>query len=338
MFYFPSPVPFACARRSVLTAVTAFAVAMVVVTPVWAQSSAPAQSNDTAPPVLELVVLGSGGPGATGRAGASYAILLDGRPRILMDAGPGAFVRAGEARLNLAEVDTVLLTHLHVDHAGGLPGLVKARAVSTRGAITFHVFGPDGIKMTGTGGNAFASFPSTSKYIDLLFGVNDTFGYLKDFAAPITFKATNLRWDKKTLSQPRKIVQKGDLTISAIAGHHRDAPAVIYRVDYKGKSITFSGDVDPAGHANLRRIAQGSNLLVFNSVVLDPPGSPEILYTLHTAPKDIGLIAKDVAPDKLLLSHLSPALDLAREAVAASIGKNFTGPTEFARDGMRLVP
>ena len=338
MRYLEIPLYTACARRSMLAFATLFAGAMLVATPALAQNSAPAVVQDSAPPVLELLVLGSGGPGATGRAGASYAVLLDGKPRILVDAGPGAFVRAGEGKLNLSEIDTVLLTHLHVDHAGGLPGMVKARAVSTRGAITFDVFGPDGIRSTGKGSNAPASFPSTSRYIDLLFGANGAYGYLKDFAAPITFKATNLRWDPKTENQPRNIVQKGDLTISAIGGHHRDAPAVIYRVDYKGKSITFSGDIDPAGHANLKRIAHASNVLVFNSVVLDPPGSPEILYTLHTAPQDIGLIAKDAMLGKLLLSHLSPTLDRAQDAVAMSIAQNFGGPVEFAVDGMRLVP
>ena len=44
-------------------------------------------------PALEVVVLGSGGPRAFGRAGSSYIVLVDGRPRILLDAGPGAFLR-----------------------------------------------------------------------------------------------------------------------------------------------------------------------------------------------------------------------------------------------------
>src|SRR5579859_3018161 len=85
-------------------------------------------------PPLELVVLGSGGPGATGRAGAGYLVLVDGEPRILVDAGPGTFARLGEAKLSLAKTDIVLLTHLHIDHTGELPGLFKARSISSRGA------------------------------------------------------------------------------------------------------------------------------------------------------------------------------------------------------------
>ena len=56
-------------------------------------------------PALSLVVLGSGGPGAAGRVGSSYLVLVDGTPRILVDAGPGSFARLGEARLSLAMVD-----------------------------------------------------------------------------------------------------------------------------------------------------------------------------------------------------------------------------------------
>src|SRR3974377_1301805 len=87
----------------------------------------PTTYAETAREPLELVVLGSGGPGATGHAASSYLVMIDGTDRILVDAGPGAFVRLGETKLALAETDIVLLTHLHVDHVGELPGLFKAR-------------------------------------------------------------------------------------------------------------------------------------------------------------------------------------------------------------------
>jgi glyoxylase-like metal-dependent hydrolase (beta-lactamase superfamily II) len=64
---------------------------------------------------LALVVLGSGGPRPFGRAGTSYIVEVNGTPRILVDAGPGMFLRVGELNINLEQVDTVLLTHLHID-------------------------------------------------------------------------------------------------------------------------------------------------------------------------------------------------------------------------------
>lgn len=297
------------------------AAAILAAAPLWADEK----------PALELVVLGSGGPGAVGRAASGYLVLLDGVPRILVDAGPGTFTRLGEANLSLARTDIVLLTHLHADHAGELPGLFKARAVSSGGPITFRVFGPDGRK----GNRNDAAFPSTSRFMHLLFDRQGAFGYLRDFSAPMTIQSTDIITSKDAA---RTLLSENGLTIRAIPGHHRDAPAVIYRVDYAGKSITFTGDIDAAGWPHLRALAQGSDLLVFNSVVLDPPGSPPVLYTLHTPPKAIGEIARDMGVKQLLLSHLSPAVEKSRDAVSASIAQNYSGAVSYASDGARLVP
>jgi len=128
----------------------------------------------TASGSLELVVLGSGGPRPFGRAGSSYIVEVNGQPRILVDAGPGAFLRVGELKIALDQVDTVLLTHLHIDHTGDLPGLFKARALTARAsAIRFTVFGPEG------GG----LFPSTSRFLNLLFEKGGAWEYQRTFGA-----------------------------------------------------------------------------------------------------------------------------------------------------------
>jgi ribonuclease BN (tRNA processing enzyme) len=296
-------------------------------------SGSPAHAQASAAP-LELVVLGSGGPGATGRAASAYLVLIAGIPRILVDAGPGAFARLGEAKLSLANVDIVLLTHLHIDHAGELPGLFKARAVSSSDPIVFKVWGPEGSR----GRNHGANFPSTSRFIQLLFGPTGAFAYLSDFSAPMTIQPHDIPAQAGASTVPQVIFSEDNLRITAIAGHHRDAPAVIYRIDYAGRSVAFSGDIDAQGLPNLRTIASKSDLLVFNSVVLDPPNSPPVLYTLHTPPHAIGELAKNAGVHRLLLSHLSPATEEMHDAVLKSIHENFTGPVSLAEDLMRLQP
>lgn len=287
-----------------------------------------------APAPLDVVVLGSGGPGATGRAASAYIVRVDGVPRVLVDAGPGSFARLGEAKLSLAEVDIVLLTHLHVDHAGELPGLFKARAVSSSGPISFDVWGPEGSR----GAKGDARFPSTSRFVHLLFGSEGAFGYLTTFSAPLTIRAHDVPSKVAENAAPHVIYDQAGLVIKAIAGHHRDAPAIIYRVNYSGMSLTFSGDIDAKGLPNLRTIAMDSGLLVFNSVVLDPPDSPPVLYTLHTPPRAIGELAKAAGVHGLLLSHLSPSTEGMQEAVLKSIRTHYTGRVIFAEDGMRLQP
>ena len=294
--------------------------------------SSPLLAKDSVTP-LEVLVLGSGGPGAAGRAASSYLIFIDGDARILVDAGPGSFARLGEAKASLSHTDIVLLTHLHIDHVGEIPGLFKARAVSGSGPVVFNVWGPAG--SPGHGEDAY--FPSTREFLGLLFDAKSAFAYLKDFAAPITLHAHDIVAPAANAAIQR-ILKDADLTITAIAGHHGDAPSVIYRIDHAGKSVTFSGDIDARGLPALRSIATSTDLLVFNTVVLDPPGSPAILYTLHTPPHAIGELAKEVGVHGLLLSHISPAVDESNAAVLESIRRNYAGTVTFAKDGMRTRP
>jgi ribonuclease BN (tRNA processing enzyme) len=198
----------------------------------------------------------------------------------------------------------------------------------------FNVWGPGGA----AGKHQGAYFPSTSRFLQLQFGTYGAFAYLSDFAAPITIHVHDISAQIHANAIPHVIYQQGNLSISAIAGHHGDAPAVIYRIDVAGKSITFSGDIDAQGLPDLAKIANASDLLVFNSVVLDPPGSSPILYSLHTAPHDIGELAKQAGVHRVLLSHLSPATEKNRDAVLASIHQNYSGTVTLAEDGMRIRP
>jgi ribonuclease BN (tRNA processing enzyme) len=161
---------------------------------------------------------------------------------------------------------------------------------------------------------------------------------LRDFAATISLHAHDVPAKVQLNPVPQVIFNEGGLVIRAIAGHHGDAPAVIYRVYYASKSITFSGDIDAKGLAGLRTIAKGSDLLVFNSVVLDPPGSPAILYTLHTPPRAIGELARDAGVRSLLLSHISPAVEANQDEVLDSIKRSYQGPVSLAADRTRVSP
>jgi ribonuclease BN (tRNA processing enzyme) len=298
-----------------------------------APAQTPAENAARPPGSLELLVLGSGGPGAEGRASSSYVLFVDGAPRILVDSGPGSFARLGEAHVDLGALDVVLLTHLHVDHAAELPGIVMARAVSIGHPIHFDVFGPGGHPARGD----VPSFPSTRRFMELLFGADGAFAYLEDFSAPVSFTVTDLPRSAR-FDQTEVIYERGNVAIHALQGHHDDAPAIIYRVDVGGRSVVFSGDIDAQGLPALERIARGADLLVFDAVVLDPPGSPPILYTLHSPPKVLGEIAARDHIGSLLLSHLSPAVDENRGAVTASIGTHYLGHVVFASDGLRVTP
>ncbi|HUE02180.1 MAG TPA: MBL fold metallo-hydrolase [Bryobacteraceae bacterium] len=277
-----------------------------------------------AKPALEVVVLGSGGPRAFGRAGSSYILVLDGRPRILVDAGPGAFLRIGELGLDLGAVDTVLLTHLHIDHSGDLAAFFNERALTSDGPITYRVFGPDGAGL----------FPKTSRFVDLLVGADGAFAYQKTFGARESFTVRDLAISLD--SARTKIVDADGLVVEEIATHHGDCPSVAYRISYGGVTVVFSGDMDASALPNLVQLAKNADLLIFNCAVLDPPGSPWQLYDLHTPPKKIGEAARDSGVKSLLLSHTAPDVEGQENAVRKSIRAAFAGPVGFASDKLRV--
>jgi ribonuclease BN (tRNA processing enzyme) len=277
-----------------------------------------------AKPPLEVVVLGSGGPRPFGRGGSSFLVLVAGTPRILVDAGPGAFLRIGELELDLDKVDTVLLTHLHIDHSGDLASFLNARALSADGPISYRIFGPDGAGL----------FPKTSRFVDLLVGENGAFAYQKTFGADESFKVRDLPINLD--SQRTTIVDDNGLVVEEIATHHGDCPSVAYRITYKNTVVVFSGDMDASALPNLIQLAKSADLLVFNCAVLDPPGSPPQLYDLHTPPKKIGEAAQAAAVKSLLLSHLAPDVLGQQPAVRKSIRAHYAGPVAFATDKLRV--
>ena len=279
---------------------------------------------DSAKPALQVVVLGSGGPRAFGRAGSSFLVLVEGTPRILVDAGPGAFLRIGELDLDLENVDTVLLTHLHIDHSGDLAAFFNARALTSDGPISYRIFGPD----------AGGLFPKTSRFVDLLVGRDGAFAYQKTFGAPESFTVRDLPISLNSVRT--KIVEDDGLVVEEIATHHGDCPSVAYRISYKGASVVFSGDMDALALPNLVQLAKNADLLIFNCAVLDPPGSPPQLYDLHTPPKKIGEAARASGVKSLLLSHLAPDVEGQEAAVRKSIAKSYAGPIRFASDKLHV--
>jgi len=305
------------------------------------------------PPAVDLVkgdfsimVLGSGGPaalgdanGGSGRASSSYLIFIDGKPKILMDAGGGAFKNLAESGSNIKDLDIVLLTHLHLDHTGDLPSIIKTlyfhnsiyninNQTFPPGRIKpFRVFGP------ATNGMAFppslgadpstTQYSSTSTYVDKHFDLNSgTERYLNIFtratsAGIFKYEATDSspQW---TSYNPRVILDENGLVITAVGVNHGPVPNVSYRIEYKGKSIVYSGDtssrkVDPQGNplengGNMISISENADILIYDAGLgTDIPPSPafEFFYKLHTTPSRMGEVAAAANVKMLMLSHIT---------------------------------
>lgn len=276
-------------------------------------------------PAFELIALGTGGPSAAGRASSGYILMVDGHARVLVDAGGGSFARLSEMKINLDQLDVVLLTHLHIDDSADVPAIFKARGGAHRGPYSFQVFGPEGAGV----------YPSVSRWVHLLFEQGGAFAYQPDFNAKETINARDLTSDLQ--QPPAMIYDAAGIQVTAVATYHGDCPNVAYRISHRGKSVTFSGDMDASALPNLTRLAAQTDLLVFNCVVLDPPDSSEALYELHSPPQAIRMTAKEAGVKQLLLSHMGPDIEKHFDDVKKSIAASYHGPVTMAENKKKYL-
>lgn len=70
----------------------------------------------------QVQILGSGDPLVNAqRASTSYLLWIDGKGRVLVDIGGGAFLRFGQAKAQLGDLWLIAISHLHPDHVSDLP-------------------------------------------------------------------------------------------------------------------------------------------------------------------------------------------------------------------------
>ncbi|MDR3414569.1 MAG: MBL fold metallo-hydrolase [Nevskia sp.] len=270
---------------------------------------------------VALQVLGSGGPELQDRrASSSYLVWRDGKARVLVDAGGGSALRFGEAGAQVADLEVVLLSHLHVDHTADLAALIKSSYFEER-TRPLPVYGPPGN----------AGFPATTAFVAALFDpARGAYRYLGDFVAGredgYRLQAHDVHAGPHEI---RAVFAEPGLAVSATPVIHGTVPALAYRVEVDGRSIVFSGDGN-GDNGNLEKLARGADLLVVHNAIPEDLGGAA--RALHMPPSVIGRIARDAGVKQLVLSHrMLRTLGRERETQEL-VGRSYAGAVSFADD------
>jgi ribonuclease BN (tRNA processing enzyme) len=295
---------------------------------------------------LSVMVLGSGGPVATpsGRASAGYMIFVEGKPRVLMDVGGGTYQRIAKSGLNIKDLDIVLLSHLHIDHTGDLSSTIKTiyfhnNLAGTGRTDPVRIYGPaeNGVPFPGT---SVSQYPATSDYAHDHYALpGGTERYLNIFATAISQGASKFAYEAHDLKSavPSAVIEEvlhtaDGLTIQAIAVDHGPVPAVAFRIEYKGHSIVYSGDTGSRG-PNMITIAQGADLLIYDTAIMEDQPTNPVFHVLHTEPARIGEVAQAANVKKLVLSHITPVTEPRLKEVKKIIrSQAYTGKISEAKD------
>ena len=265
-------------------------------------------------------VLGSGGPESQDkRASTSYLVWLNGKARVILDAGGGSALRFGESGAQMSQVDVFLFSHFHVDHSSDFPALIFSSWFEDR-KRPLPVYGPPG--------NDF--MPSTNEFVhDLFSDPHGAYRYLSELVEAGQGSYQLQPHDVMASSTPVPIFRNGDLALYAVRVIHGAVPALAWRVEIGGKRIVFSGDTNGEGNG-LTQLATNADLFVAHNAV--PEGATGVERRLHMPPSVIGTIAANAHVKQLVLSHRMLRTLGNEKETEAEIRRQYSGPISFAND------
>jgi ribonuclease BN (tRNA processing enzyme) len=273
---------------------------------------------------VKLQMLGTRGPELLdGQASTGYLIWLDNKARVIVDEGPGSLQRFKQSGADYNDVQLMLFTHFHVDHSSDFPAYIKGGFFTSRDK-DLSVIGPSGTKYVA----------SAKEFVDRAISLKGgLYPYLGTFLDPkeqsrYKVKVKTIPWSFKDLSI-KTIFNQGAILVKSVPVHHGPFPALGYRVELAGCSISFTGDM--SGRLNaMPELAKHSDILVaHNAIPEDAVGVPALL---HMKPSYIGKMAKQANVKKLLLTHLMKRSISIKPETLSLIRKSYKGKVVFPND------
>ena len=298
-----------------------------------------------------------------GRAGISSALVVDERVFVI-DCGRGSPSAFADAGLDFAQLEAVFLTHLHVDHAGDLPGMLLypwgIRFGDDGPLPPIRVYGPGVPDVAPAGDAAFhrqttvhpeQPFPGTADLVEnILAGYAYHLNVMPlDVHMPdpdVLVRAMNISVPAPmTADTQRQITVFEDeiVRVTAVPVTHGHAhPALAYRFDTPDGSVVFSGDTTV--NEGLIAFARDADVLVHQVADLDylerhglTGAGLERMAALHTDVTEVGGVAERARVHELILNHYLPAEPDAITATewAERAGSGFRGTTIAGFDGLK---
>jgi ribonuclease BN (tRNA processing enzyme) len=247
---------------------------------------------------MRLTFLGTGSAMPTGERHQSGLLVESGDDRVLVDCGSGVLHRLAETDVGYEGIDTVLLTHHHIDHVADLMPLLKAKWLA--GSESLALLGPPGTR-------------------DLLDGLLAVHAYMQD------------RLDLSVREVEPGSFDLGGFAVEAMETRH-SMTCHAYRFAAAGDDdgeLTISGDTE--AFADLAAFADGSDILVHDCSFPD-----DVDVSNHPTPALLGETLSGHEFGTVYLTHLYPHTRGRHGEMLDSIASEYDGEVTFARDGLTV--
>ncbi|MCY4298775.1 MAG: ribonuclease Z [Flavobacteriaceae bacterium] len=223
---------------------------------------------------MKLTILGCHSSTPRPHCHNSAQVLQLDESHLLIDCGEGTLMQMKKAKIQLKDIDMVLISHLHGDHFYGLIGFLTSHDQYMR-TKPITVFGPKGL-------NEIVSV------------------HLKVTNRILSYKL-NMMELQETKSQ--QIVHQPHLTIKTIPLKHR-----IYTngflIEHTHTNISYAYCSDTAYNPEMVSIIQGVDWLYHEATFLETH-SIKAQQTNHSTAKQAALIAQKAKVNQLIIGHYS---------------------------------
>lgn len=271
---------------------------------------------------ITLQLLGSGGPiSDDARASSGAVVWIDGKARLLIDAGGGTYLRYGEAGARLEDLDFIGISHFHTDHVADLPAILKG---------AYFISSRHDVALVGPSGNA--NFPSMTAFFDREFGRgHGAFEYLAGLSGGTDGLQLSIHPSDVNVASPvaTKVWQGDGVTISAFGIPHGDVPTLAYRIETPKGVMVLSADQN-GSRKGFVDFAKGADLLMMPAAI-DDDADAESRF-LHATPTIVGKIAAEINPKMLVLDHFMGRALKDKDKNVATIQRYYHGPVYAGRD------
>ena len=271
---------------------------------------------------MDITLLGTGCPIADpDRYGAGNLIRAGGQT-FLVDVGSGVTQRLLQAGSNSAEIDVLLITHMHSDHLVDLYQLFMSSFHQSR-TRPHRIFGPPGI----------------AKFID---GLMEIWREERELRIKHEKRASNAAFDLEVTEFGEGVIwDQGGARITAVRVDHapvKHAFGFVFEAD--GQKVAFSGDTKycPA----LIAAAKGAGALI-HEVFVHIDSMPltgartaagrASVQTYHTVSDQVGKVAAEAGAKCLILNHFVP-VHFDRDTLLKTVRADYAGPIIIGEDLM----
>jgi ribonuclease Z len=279
---------------------------------------------------LDLVFLGTSGSAPTARRAPSALLLRRGGERILFDCGEGTQRQLLQSAVGLVDLREIFLSHFHLDHWLGLPGMLKTFALRDR-ELPLTIYGPPGLKeLFGELRRVIGRLSYPLELVELRRGETlERDGYrllvfpVQHGSASVGYAVVESprpgQFDPETaeaLGIPhgpeRGALQRGESI--TLADGRTLTPDTVLGPARSGRTVVYSGDTAPSDV--VRALAENADVLVHEATFTQDERA-RAAETMHSTALQAAELARDAGVRLLALTHVSPRYlgpELVREA------------------------